>query len=306
MVMAEMEKDCKQIEIAVQRHRKMLHYVTKKCLPLLESKLKEADDKSMSWKDRALKAEGKIALLERQLEEKTTQANHFKKLHEGQYQMMIKIGSVMGEIVWKSFKSHSNVKMLIQAQETMGKYCALTKGIVDSFMQAYGNNLPPVQSMEHVFVISVLGAITNLAAFAEGRAFLAQQEEVVQLMQKIVLDQERWTFPQFRIMKRMVLTFAYNMSLEDPVAYFMLSEEKLVSCVLRCLSLNDPTDVVAVAVAIIYRLLSTSLQAGIPSALPEKIPWAMIKTMKNSSDKQLGEIATSLLNVMEISDAPGF
>uniref|UniRef100_A0A182LRS9 Uncharacterized protein n=1 Tax=Anopheles culicifacies TaxID=139723 RepID=A0A182LRS9_9DIPT len=196
--------------------------------------------------------------------------------------------------------------MLIQAPETMQKYCALTKGIIDSFLLAYESNLPPLQSMEHVFVISVLGALTNLAAFAEGRAFLAQQEEVVQLMKKMVLDQERWSFLHFRFMKRMVLTFAYNMSLEDPVAYFMLSEEQFVSCVLRTLSLNDPTDVVAVGVAIIYRLLSTSLQAGIPSALPEKIPWAMIKTMKNSPDKQLGEIATSLLNVMEMTETTGF
>ncbi|XP_053668032.1 uncharacterized protein LOC128718431 [Anopheles marshallii] len=301
--MAEAEKECKKMEIAVQRHRKMLHYVTNKCVPLLESKLKEADDKSMSWKDRALKAEGKISMLERQLEEKTNQTNHYKKLYEGQYQVMIKIGSVMGEIVWKSFKSQSNVKILIQAQETMRKYCALTKGIIESFLLAYGNNLPPPQSMEHVFVISVLGAITNLAAYTEGRAFLAQQEEVVQLMKKMVLNQEQWRFPHFRLIKRMVLTFAYNMSLEDPVAYFMLSEEKLISGVLRCLNLNDATDVVAVAVAIIYRLLSTSLQAGIPSSLPEKIPWSMIKTMKNSSDKQLGEIATSLLNVMEFSEA---
>ncbi|XP_050079719.1 uncharacterized protein LOC126567545 [Anopheles maculipalpis] len=304
-MMAEAEKECKQIEIAVQRHRKMLHYVTKKCVPLLETKLKEADEKSVSWKERALKAEARVALLERQLEDKVNQMNNYKRLYEGQYQVMIKIGSVMGEIVWKSFKSQSNVKMLIQAQETMQKYCALTKGLIDSFLTAYGVNPPPLQSTEHVFVISVLGAITNLAAFTEGRAFLAQQEEMVQLMKKMVLGQEQWSCTQFRLMKRMVLTFAYNMSLEDPVAYFMLSEERLVSCVLRCLSLNDPTDVVAVAVAIIYRLLSTSLQAGIPSALPEKIPWTMIKTMKDSTDTQLGDIATSLLNVMEISEAAG-
>uniref|UniRef100_A0A182KAQ1 Ribonuclease P protein subunit p29 n=1 Tax=Anopheles christyi TaxID=43041 RepID=A0A182KAQ1_9DIPT len=184
---------------------------------------------------------------------------------------MMKIGSVMGEIVWKSFKSHSNVKILVQAQEPMLKYCALTKGIIDSFLLAYGNNLPPLQSLEHVFVISLLGSITNLAAFAEGRALLAQQELVVELMKRMVLDQERWSFPHFRFIKRMVLTFAYNMSLEDPVAFVMLSEEKLVNSVLRCLSLHDPTDVVAVAVAIIYRLLSTAVQAGIPSPLPEKV-----------------------------------
>uniref|UniRef100_A0A182PC54 Ribonuclease P protein subunit p29 n=1 Tax=Anopheles epiroticus TaxID=199890 RepID=A0A182PC54_9DIPT len=245
--------------------------------------LKEADDRTLKWKERALKAEGRVALLERKLEETTSQANNDKKLHDGQYQIMMKIGSVMGEIVWKSFKSHSNVKMLIQAQESMLKYCALTKGIIDSFMQVYGNTLPPLQSLEHVFVISLLGSITNLAAFAEGRAFLAQQELVVDLMKKMVLDQERWSFPHYRFIKRMVLTFAYNMSLEDPVAFVMLSEEKLVNSVLRCLSLHDPTDVVAVAVAIIYRLLSSSVQAGIPSSLPEKPQYqAVVCETKNA------------------------
>uniref|UniRef100_A0A182KAQ2 Uncharacterized protein n=1 Tax=Anopheles christyi TaxID=43041 RepID=A0A182KAQ2_9DIPT len=79
-MVAEDEKACKQIEIAVQRHRKMLHYVTKKCVPLLEDKLREADEKTLEWKERALKAEGKLALLERQLAEKTSQSNEYKKL----------------------------------------------------------------------------------------------------------------------------------------------------------------------------------------------------------------------------------
>ncbi|XP_061519140.1 uncharacterized protein LOC133394126 [Anopheles gambiae] len=304
--MAENENACKQMDIAVQRHRKMLHYVTKKCVPLLESKLKEVDEKSSEWKERALKAEGKVALLERQLEEKAAQSQHYKKLYEGQYQVMMKIGTVMGEIVWKSFKSHSNVKVLVQAQDSMLKYCALAKGIIDSFLLAYATSLPPLQSLEHVFVVSLLGSITNLAAFVEGRAFLAQQELVVELLKRMVLDQDRWSYPHFRFIKRMVLTFAYNMSLEDPVAFVMLGEERLVNSVLRCLSLHDPTDVVAAAVAIIYRLLSVTVEAGIPSSLSEKIPWAMIKTMKDSTDEQLGEIATSLLGVMEVSEGKGF
>lgn len=37
-----------------------------------------------------------------------------------------------------------------------------------------------------------------------------------------------------------------------------------------------------------------------------QIPWAMIKTMKDSTDEQLGEIATSLLGVMEVSEGKGF
>lgn len=254
------------------------------------------DEKSSEWKERALKAEGKVALLERQLEEKAAQSQHYKKfaflpiepltsraaiinrllpfrcrLYEGQYQVMMKIGTVMGEIVWKSFKSHSNVKVLVQAQDSMLKYCALAKGIIDSFLLAYGTSLPPLQSLEHVFVVSLLGSITNLAAFVEGRAFLAQQELVVELLKRMVLDQDRWSYPHFRFIKRMVLTFAYNMSLEDPVAFVMLGEERLVNSVLRCLSLHDPTDVVAAAVAIIYRLLSVTVEAGIPSSLSEKV-----------------------------------
>uniref|UniRef100_A0A182MXV6 Ribonuclease P protein subunit p29 n=1 Tax=Anopheles dirus TaxID=7168 RepID=A0A182MXV6_9DIPT len=300
--MESIETEFKHLDIAVQRHRKLLQYVTNKCVPVLETKLREADENSITWKERALKAETRIALLERQLEEKTNQTIHYKKLYEGQYQVMMKTGSVMGEIVWKSFKSQSNVKMLVQAEETMLKYCAFAKGIIDSFLLAYGTDMPPQQSLEHVFVISVVGALTNFAAFAEGRAFLAKQEDVLRLMRKMLLDQERWNIPQARFMKRMVLTFAYNMSLEDPVAYFMLGEEKLINGTLRCLSLHDPTDVVGAAVAIIYRLLSVSLQAGIPSALPEKIPWTMINTMTSSTDKQLGEISKSLLDVMESRD----
>uniref|UniRef100_A0A182QYR2 Ribonuclease P protein subunit p29 n=1 Tax=Anopheles farauti TaxID=69004 RepID=A0A182QYR2_9DIPT len=207
------------------------------------------------------------------------------KLYEGQYQVMMKTGSVMGEVVWKSFKSQSNVKMLVQAEETMLKYCAFAKGIIESFLLAYSTDMPPQQSLEHVFVISVVGALTNFAAFSEGRAFLAKQEDVLQLMKKMLLDQECWNIPQARFMKRMVLTFAYNMSLEDPVAYFMLGEEKLINGTLRSLSLNDPTDVVGAAVAIIYRLLSVSVQAGIPSALPEK---KQKKTLSRKEIKELG------------------
>ncbi|XP_053678665.1 uncharacterized protein LOC128729039 [Anopheles nili] len=299
--MDHIEVKCKNLEIAVKRHREMVHYIIKQCFPKLQAKLKEADEKAMTWKERALKAESRNALLKQELEEQNGQINHFKKLYEGQYQIMMKTGSVMGEVVWKSFKSQSNVKMLVQAEETMQKYCAFSKGILDSFLLAYGKEMPSQQSMEHVFVISVLGAMVNFAAFTEGREFLAKQDDVLQLMKRLMLDQEHWSITHGRYMKRMVLTFAYNMSLVDGVAYILLSEEKLINGTLRCLSLNDPTDVVGAAVAIIYRLLSVSLQSDIPSALPEKIPWAMIKSMTNSSDKQLEDISKGLLDIMDIT-----
>uniref|UniRef100_A0A182MDN4 Uncharacterized protein n=1 Tax=Anopheles culicifacies TaxID=139723 RepID=A0A182MDN4_9DIPT len=57
-----------------------LHELVSVQVVLKISQLKEADDKSLSWKERALKAERKIALLERQVEEKTNQTNHYKKL----------------------------------------------------------------------------------------------------------------------------------------------------------------------------------------------------------------------------------
>ncbi|XP_058126952.1 uncharacterized protein LOC131285721 [Anopheles ziemanni] len=296
---AEMEEDCASLEAAIEHHRKVVKHIISECFPLFEKKIKQSDEDVQMWKERALKAEGRVTLLERQLEERNNQACQLKSSYEGQYLIMMKTGAVLGEVVWKSFKSHANVKMLVQAEETMDKYCALSKGVIDSFLQAYRIEMPPPHSLEHVFVISVLGALTNFAAFTEGRMFLAKEDNGLQLLKKLLIEQEHWNVPQGRYMKRMVLTFAYNMTLVDNVAYFVLSEEKLLNAVLKCLGINDPTDVVGAAVAIIYRLVSVSLEAGIPSALPEKIPWALIKSMTTSPDPQLGEISNSLLGLME-------
>ncbi|XP_035787229.1 uncharacterized protein LOC118464186 [Anopheles albimanus] len=300
--MQELQQECTNTETlmgVLHQHRALENFLMKKCIPFLENKLETAEKDALRWQERAMKAENRIEYLERQLLEKEKLANHQKSVNDVQYQIMMKTGTVMGEVVWKAFKSHATVKMLVDAEETMDKYCALSQGFVESFLGTYNGCMPSQKSLEHVFVISILGALTNFAAFNEGRAFLTKRQSGLLLMERLLQDQAKWSVNHCRNMKRMSLTFVYNFSLVDNVAYFLLSDEKLLNAVLACVRLNDSSDVVGVAVAIVYRLLTVSLSAGIPSALPEKIPWSMVKAMTASSDGKLVEIAKSLIAVME-------
>ncbi|XP_049540475.1 uncharacterized protein LOC125954323 [Anopheles darlingi] len=302
MAMEQLQEECTNTEVlmnALYQHRALENFLMKKAIPFLENKLEAAEKVVLRWQERATKAENRIEYLERQLQEKERLVNHQKSVNDVQYQIMMKTGSVMGEVVWKSFKSHATIKMLVDAEETMDKYCAMSQGFVESFLGTYNGCMPPQKSLEHVFVISILGALTNFAAFSEGRAFLAKRHSGLLLMERLLQDQAKWSINHCRNMKRMVLTFVYNFSLVDNVAYFVLSEEKLLNAVLTCVRLNDSSDVVGVAVAIVYRLLTISLQAGIPSALPEKIPWSMVREMTASPDSKLVEIAKNLIAVME-------
>ncbi|XP_050097443.1 uncharacterized protein LOC126578673 [Anopheles aquasalis] len=304
--MEQLQQECADTEAlmsALRKHRALENFLMKECIPFLEKKLNTAEKDALRWQERATKAENRIEYLERQLQEKEKLANQQKNVNDVQYQIMMKTGSVMGEVVWKAFKSHVTVKMLVEAEETMDKYCALSQGFVESFLGTYNGCMPSQKSLEHVFVISILGALTNFAAFNEGRAFLAKRQSGLLLMERLLQDQAKWSVNLCRNMKRMSLTFVYNFSLVDNVAYFVLSEEKLLNAVLTCVRLNDSSDVVGVAVAIVYRLLTVSLQAGIPSALPEKIPWSMVKAMTASSDSKLVEIAKSLIAVMEAASS---
>ncbi|XP_052873483.1 uncharacterized protein LOC128278795 [Anopheles cruzii] len=285
---------------ALHQHRNTEHYLIHQCFPLLETKLNAAEIEISRWQQRAFTAESKIKYLEQQLREREKQTDDSKTASNVQHQVMMKTGAVMGEVIWKSFKNHTTVKMLVEAEETMNKYCALSQGIVESFLGSYDGNIPPQKSLEHVFVISVLGALTNLAAFDEGRSFLAKGQPGLVLLTKLLQEQEHWGIAPGRYLKRMTLTFTYNFSLVDKVAYFILSEEKLLNAVLKCVRPNDePSDVVGAAVAIIYRLLMVSQQAGIPTALPEKIPMQLVKSMTTSSDVKLVEISNNLICLME-------
>ncbi|XP_058065551.1 uncharacterized protein LOC131215182 [Anopheles bellator] len=284
---------------AVQQYRRTEHYLLHQCFPLLETKLNAAENEISRWQQRAFTAESKIKYLEQQLSEREKQTDDTKTISNVQHQVMMKTGAVMGEVIWKSFKNHTTVKMLVEAEETMNKYCALSQGIVESFLGSYDGVIPPQKSLEHVFIISVLGALTNLAAFDEGRSFLAKGQPGLVLLTKLLQEQEHWSIAPGRYLKRMTLTFAYNFSLVDNVAYFILSEEKLLTAVLKCVRPDDPSDVVGAAVAIIYRLLMVSMAAGIPSALPEKIPIQLVKSMTTSSDVKLVEISNNLICLME-------
>uniref|UniRef100_A0AAG5DTP3 Uncharacterized protein n=1 Tax=Anopheles atroparvus TaxID=41427 RepID=A0AAG5DTP3_ANOAO len=297
--MAEMEDSITGLDEATNLQRLLIKRVLEDIVPSFETLLKQTKEERLIWKERALKAEDKVSLLERQLKEKTNQVQQFKSSYQGQYQLMMKTGAVLSEVVWKSFKNHTNVKLLVQAEETMDKYCALSLGIIDSFLQAFRTEMPPSHSLEYVFMIGVIGALANLAAFSEGRNFLAKEENGLQLLKKLLTEQEHWGLTQGKCMKRIVLTLAYNMTLVDNVALFVLSEEMLTNAILKCLGVNDAPDVVSAAMLLIYRLLEVSFHAGIPSALPEKIPWSLIRSMTTSSDPQLEGNSKMLMEFME-------
>ncbi|XP_058832445.1 uncharacterized protein LOC131690571 isoform X2 [Topomyia yanbarensis] len=244
--------------------------------------------------ERSLKAQcEKIAKLESDLAVAKEQAI-------GQFESVSWIGSIMGAMLWKSCKQHESVKALI-GTDSLKEFLGMANCVLSSFVsrQSNSNVLLLPESEDYKFLASLCGALTNLAAFPEGRAHLATEADGLLFANSLLHAVHLFRMPAGRLLKRMSLTFVYNICLEQNGARFVMEDENRLRNVIDCLDLVNSEDVLTLAVSLLMKLIKAAPEFETKATIARQIPKTIVKHMIDTNNPQLKETAAHLVELVE-------
>ncbi|XP_062560779.1 uncharacterized protein LOC134225038 isoform X2 [Armigeres subalbatus] len=281
---------CNSVEKAVQQ-------MVPGLLAEVEAKNRQLDQLSVSNRnfETATKAhKEKIAQLEQELRATRDQA-------VGQFESVSWIGSIMGAMLWKSCKQHESVKSLI-GTDSLRDFLGMSNCVLSSFVArqgASGAAKLSSDSEDYKFMATICGCLTNLAAFPEGRTYLAVETDGLLFANNLLLALELFRMPEGRLLKRMSLTFVFNICLENNGAKFVLGDEGRFGSIVRCLDQGNSEDVLTLAASLLVRLIKAVPDFRAKAVISSKITKGVVKQIVNNSSSELKETASHLLELIE-------
>lgn len=206
----------------------------------------------------------------------------------------------MGAMLWKSCKQHESVKALI-GTDSLRDFLGMANCVLSSFVSRQGSGAVNLssESEDYKFLATICGALTNLAAFPEGRTHLATETDGLLFANNLLLAVELFRMPEGKLLKRMSLTFVYNICLENNGARFIIGDESRFGSVVRCLNLINSEDVLTLTVGLLMRLIKAVPDFRMKAAIASRIPKDITKQIVNSNNPQLKETAAHLLELIE-------
>nr|XP_029721434.1 uncharacterized protein LOC109407907 isoform X1 [Aedes albopictus] len=285
---------CGSVDKAVQQ-------VVPGVLTEIEAKNQQLDQLHVSNRNNeaTIKAQKeKIAQLEQDL---MAAKEHLSSQVVGQFESVSWIGSIMGAMLWKSCKQHESVKALI-GTDSLRDFLGMANCVLSCFLAhqgAVGEVALSSDSEDYKFLATICGCLTNLAAFPEGRAYLAVETDGLLFAHNLLLAMELFRMPEGRLLKRMSLTFVFNICLENNGAMFVLGDEKRLGSVVRCLDQANSQDVLTLAVSLLVRLIKSVPEYRTRAMIASKIPRSIVKQTSDSNNSELKETASHLLELIE-------
>ncbi|XP_053685956.1 uncharacterized protein LOC128735500 [Sabethes cyaneus] len=226
----------------------------------------------------------------------------FPRQAVGQIESISWIGSIMAALLWKACKQQESVKALI-GTDSLREFIGMANCVLSSFVARHQQNNDSVQlsseSEDYKFLASLCGALTNLAAYPEGRAYLASEADGLLFANSLLHAVQLFNMPAGRLLKRMSLTFVYNICLEPIGTQFVIEDDNRLRNVIACLNLVNSEDVLILAVSLLVRLIKAAVRYDQKTTICRQVPKAIVKYMTDSNNTLLKETAAHLLELVE-------
>ncbi|XP_055532031.1 uncharacterized protein LOC129722544 isoform X2 [Wyeomyia smithii] len=225
-----------------------------------------------------------------------------KEQAAGQIESISWIGSIMAALLWKACKQQESVKALI-GTDSLREFIGMSNCVLSSFVARHQQSGDSVQlsseSEDYKFLASLCGAMTNLAAYPEGRAHLVSEADGLLFTNSLLHAVQLLRMPAGRLLKRISLTFVYNICLEPAGVQFVMKDDNRLRNIVACLNLVNSEDVLMLAVSLLVRLIKAATPCDQKNAICRQVPRGIVKYMTDFNYPLLKETATHLLELVE-------
>lgn len=217
----------------------------------------------------------------------------------GQIEAVSWTGAIMGAMLWKSCKQHDSVKALI-GTDSLRDFLGMSNCVLSCFVARQGTGIALCPDTEdYKFIVSICGTFTNLAAFPEGRIHLATETDGLLFANNLLHAIELFRMPAGRLLKRMALTFVYNICLEENGASFIMRDGNRLRSIISCLDLVNTEDILTLAVSLLIRLMKAAPEVELKASIAQQVPKSIVKHVADVNNQQLKETSAHLLELVE-------
>ncbi|XP_065914564.1 heat shock factor 2-binding protein-like isoform X1 [Dysidea avara] len=138
------------------------------------------------------------------------------------------MGSACCSLLWRVSQQEQAVEAML-AKSNVGEFLELVGSTLQSYLATYNDELPDENSEETQFILSLCGTVTNMAASAYGRDYLAKKPEGQSLIDLYCTTlSEAPTGPACAKLRNFLLMTLYNISLNQSGLQVISSKPNLL------------------------------------------------------------------------------
>lgn len=205
----------------------------------------------------------------------------------------------MGALLWKACKQRDSVRALV-GTDNLQDFLPMANCVLDSYVASLNAGIGlSADSEDYKFMAAVFGTLVNLAAHPEGRQYLAGEVSALGFATNALSSVNLFRAPDGRWLRRMTLTYVYNICLEEAGVEFMMTDRGRLQGVVNCLSSGNAEDVLILAVNLLLMLIKAMPEARGKVALCQMIPKGTVKQLALRDKPELKEPAAYLLQLIE-------
>jgi hypothetical protein len=150
------------------------------------------------------------------------------------------MGSVLSAMLWKICKSETVVETLLMEARLVEDFMKLAHGTLLSFMDAAPVILANEgECEEYNYVLGLCGTLVNIAAHPKGRQTLLSLPNGLKFIHNAAHSVSSLPMPRGRALKRLILLFLHNITINKKGSYFLNSYQSAVRCIFKCLELTE-------------------------------------------------------------------
>lgn len=140
-------------------------------------------------------------------------------------------------------------------QEMIEDFLNVANITLNSFIDAYTDQLPLVDSREFKYLMSILGICVNISANKAARTVVMKERIGVIFINHVLEYLKLIKMPNGRLLKRMSLMFLYNMSISKSGALLIQQSKSGVENIMECLSSDYTSEIQSVVLSLVKSLL---------------------------------------------------
>lgn len=127
---------------------------------------------------------------------------------------------------------------------------------MNSFLETYSAVLPPLESYEFKFAMSIFGTIINISAQKTGRDFILSKSIGIMLIQGVLDSVNAIQMPAGQILKRMLIMLLYNISICKRGAMIIQMHNNGIGNIIKCLSNGNTMEIQGLSLTLLTSLIN--------------------------------------------------
>ncbi|XP_072166279.1 heat shock factor 2-binding protein-like isoform X1 [Diadema setosum] len=258
----------------------------------------EAQKESLHWKSRHDAARGEY---EQERKEKLALKGELSQCNQRMFMQSdycAGMGAVCCTLLWKASQLEGTISTLLVGSQ-MQNFMSVVCHTLDSFVATYQvEEIPSEQSEELQFVLALVGTITNVAASAEGREYLATNRICGQMVQTFTSLLSTPSSKSLVKLKDLSLMALYNLSINRKGLGILISTKRLIPLLAWLVQAETSQDIRLHSLLLIQSLILDGSSLSLLHEVRDQLSLDLLESLAVEASSEMKEVIGEVMQII--------